>query len=365
MSGIPKEIPDLGSIAQRPRQNPQFSPSGEFSAEDYYVWTRCDGHTSLKEIILMVGLGFDRGAEILAKLRRSGAILFDGESPESVTSSAGSSRRRRRPTSTSEEPPPEQPVFAGVSTELGELSEEEEAALAEEVALGEEEKRRILAVMRQIRDADYFQVLGVGPGAGKRELKRAYFRISKEFHPDRYYGQHLGPFGEWLSKIFETATRAFDTLSDRKQRQAYEARLRGEAPASGQARSQSPEEHAADLFQRACDLEVRSETEEALKLFAAVSRLAPRPRYLWRAAVCAKNAGKLSDAAEYAKKAADLRPDDPSYLRVVADVHRAADRLQEAEDTLLRALELDTDNDKLLAELKSDLDAVRRARGVQ
>lgn len=346
VSGIPKEIPNLGSVAQTPRQNPRFSPGAEFSTEDYFVWTRCDGATSVKDIILMVGLGYERSAAILDKLRRAGAILFDGETPESVEPAAEANG----------------PIAAGELIGDPDLTEEERAALAEDVGLSDAEKRRILAMRRRVLRGSYFEILGVGQGAEKREIKRAYFRISKEFHPDRHYGQDLGSFGPWLSAIFEKATKAFETLGDRRAREAYEARLRGE-PAEGRSKPQTKAEHAAELFDRACDLEVRGEAEQAVPLFAAACRLVAKPRYLRRAALCAKSAGKLSEAEEYAKKAADLRPDDPSHLRVLADVHRAAGRLEEAEEILLRALEIKTESDTLLAGLQSDLDAVRRDLG--
>ena len=72
---------------------------------------------------------------------------------------------------------------------------------------------------------------------------------------------------------------------------------------------------------------------------------------------------KLSEAEEYAKKAASLRSDDASYARVLADVHRAAGRLNEAEEVLLRALKLPSASDLLARELEADLAAVRAARG--
>jgi Flp pilus assembly protein TadD len=69
----------------------------------------------------------------------------------------------------------------------------------------------------------------------------------------------------------------------------------------------------------------------------------------------------LSTAEEYAKKAAGLRPKDPSYARLLADIHRAAGRLGEAETTLLHAIELNSENDVLMAELRSDLEAIKRS----
>ena len=199
MSPIPNEIPDFGSAQVTPRQNPEFSPGAGFTTEDYFVWSRLDGTTSLREVILMVGLGPQKAIEILRKLRQLGAVLLPGETPETLP----------------------RPAPPAVSADLGPLSPEEDRALAEAVQLTDDEKRSIIRMMRVVTGGTYFDVLGVSESANRRELKRAYFRLSKEFHPDRYYEHQLGSFGRRLSRIFETATQAFQVLSDRDQRAAY------------------------------------------------------------------------------------------------------------------------------------------------
>ncbi|HEU5060464.1 MAG TPA: DnaJ domain-containing protein, partial [Kofleriaceae bacterium] len=237
---IPQEIPDFGSAQVAPRQNPRFSPGAGFTTEDYFVWSRLDGHTSLREIILMVGLGTDRAIGILRKLRASGAVLLPGETPESVAAApppgandappAEAPARRARPSPAPPmaiEDPPSQPVT--LPMDLGSITVEEARALAEAVELQDLEKRRIILMMRLVSGGDYFALLGVTRGVSKKELKRAYFRVSKEFHPDRHYGHKLGSFGPWLHRIFETANEAFEVLSDDTRRAAYLAET-GEEP---------------------------------------------------------------------------------------------------------------------------------------
>lgn len=358
MSGIPNEIPDFGSVAGKPRQNGSFSPGADFTTEDYFVWSRCDGATSIREIILMLGMGTERAIEILRKLRGAGAVLLEGET--------SAPPRRRRPTVSRYEESPsgderELPGLDVSRAELGALSAEEEAALAEDVALDEAEKCRVIAAMRRVKTANHFELLGVRPGADRRAIKRAYFQLSKAFHPDRHYGQDVGSFGPWFEGVFSAVTRAFQELSDPRRRAEYEAALQGERPRAQTTRGQTREEHAAELFARACQRETAGAAEKALDLFAAAIRVDPQPAYLRRAAMCARSAGKLSTAEEYAKKAADLRPGDPSMARLLADVYRAEGRLVEAEAILLRALDLRTENDALVRELEADLAAVRAA----
>ena len=73
-------------------------------------------------------------------------------------------------------------------TELEELSSGEERLLAETVDLEPWEKRRILAVVRAVELGEYYEVLRLPRGASRGQLKAAYYELSKQYHPDRYFG---------------------------------------------------------------------------------------------------------------------------------------------------------------------------------
>ena len=99
-------------------------------------------------------------------------------------------------------------------TELGDLSAREESLLAEEVDLLPWEKRRFLAVLRALDHGEYLELLGLAPGVSTRELKRAYFELSKQLHPDRYYGKRLGSFAPVLDRVFAALSQFVKTLAD-------------------------------------------------------------------------------------------------------------------------------------------------------
>jgi Flp pilus assembly protein TadD len=83
-------------------------------------------------------------------------------------------------------------------------------------------------------------------------------------------------------------------------------------------------------------------------------------RYLRRAASCALAAKQPKTAVEYAKKAHSLAPNDPSSARLLAASFRAAGKLSDAEEVLVMAMALKSENDVLTAELRNDLAEVRR-----
>ncbi len=86
--------------------------------------------------------------------------------------------------------------------------------MAEDVQLEPWEKRRILAVVRALETSDYIDLLALAPGASNRDVKRAYFELSRQMHPDRFYGRRLGSFGPVLDRVFSAVSQLVKSLSD-------------------------------------------------------------------------------------------------------------------------------------------------------
>ncbi|KAI2514001.1 DnaJ C terminal domain-containing protein [Fragilaria crotonensis] len=63
---------------------------------------------------------------------------------------------------------------------------------------------------------DFYDVLGVSKGADKAEIKKAYFKQAKQFHPDTNGGD------EKAAEKFKEASEAYEILSDSKKRELYD-----------------------------------------------------------------------------------------------------------------------------------------------
>jgi molecular chaperone DnaJ len=63
---------------------------------------------------------------------------------------------------------------------------------------------------------DYYKVLGVERGAGADEIKKAYRRLARKFHPD------VNPGDKSAEEKFKKISEAFDVLSDPKKREIYD-----------------------------------------------------------------------------------------------------------------------------------------------
>jgi tetratricopeptide (TPR) repeat protein len=241
-----------------------------------------------------------------------------------------------------------------LDTTLPEPTADELMALSETNSLTDAQRRQILAMARLLDKRDPWALLGVNHGADAKTLKRAYFKLSKDIHPDRFYGRPLGSFAGRLSTVFEALNRAYERLTNPDKSGAYNV---GQPIAET---AQSPEEYAAELFERGCALEVAGDALEAMKLFSAAIRLDGQTKYLRRSATCALAAGQPRTALEHAKKAQTRSPSDPSLARLLATAFKACGKLADAEEVLVMAMALKSENDALGTELRNDLAEVRR-----
>jgi len=366
VSTVPAEITGIGSTAQKLRQSPGFDPlKAALGPDEYFVFTRMDGLTSVRDVIVATGLPTERAVSAVVKLRGLGGLLLPNEASPPPIKVAAPPRPAPVVSPAAMRPSPARPVgpnaAAPASASLYDLTlpnptADELAALAEVNDLSDKERRLILAMGRVARDP--LALLGVGANADARTLKIAYFKISKDVHPDRYYGKQLGTFKERLAATFEASTRAYTRLTS-----SDKGRASGAIPAARSEEQQAPQtpiEYAAELFDKACDLEVKGDALAAMQLFAAAVRVDPQVRYLRRAASCALAAEQPKTALEYAKKVSALAPNDPSAARILASAFRAGGKLADAEEVLVMAMAIKSENDTLAAELRNDLADVRR-----
>ena len=77
------------------------------------------------------------------------------------------------------------------------------------------------------RSMDLYALLGLAPGARVADIKRAYRRLARRYHPG------INPGDRAAEAMFQRITEAYETLVDPERRRAYDAGGRG--PAAGGA----------------------------------------------------------------------------------------------------------------------------------
>ena len=63
---------------------------------------------------------------------------------------------------------------------------------------------------------DFYKALGVSEDASESDIKKAYRKLSRKYHPD------LNPDDKQAEKKFKEISEAYDVLSDKKQREEYD-----------------------------------------------------------------------------------------------------------------------------------------------
>ena len=103
-------------------------------------------------------------------------------------------------------------------------------------------QRRLLGLRDSLRHVGHFELLGLDPTDDVKVIRRAYHVVSRDFHPDTFYGEELGAFAQVLDELFRRARASYDFLLDAERRKplidAHQAKLAAEQSAVDRIREQ-------------------------------------------------------------------------------------------------------------------------------
>lgn len=94
------------------------------------------------------------------------------------------------------------------------------------VDLDSDRRREILDTFYRLDHLDHYQLFGLERDADKKDVREAYFRLSKLFHPDTLYGKRLGSYKVKMEAVFRRLTDAYEVLGKAKKRERYDDYLR-------------------------------------------------------------------------------------------------------------------------------------------
>lgn len=317
------------------------------SAEQYFLFSRVDGKLTVQQLCQTCGLGREKTLDCLLFLAQAGALdipgfeAADGDlgaEEQDATQQSGAppvnappkKQTRQDPNAKSASPsnpiasggeevdipPAKQPGVPEKSAKKPRVTpnypiplqdfEFQPELLAIETPLGDELRRELICLHEQLDEMSYYDLFGLKMGAKRKEIKKAYFRLSKRHHPDKFFRQDLGRLGSMQETVFKELSNAYKTLSKKRARDDYDAAL------------------SAHLAEQASDAEDEAADGGAPEARSA-NTAAERNKRKAVGALLVRRAQKLEQRGDFAQAAGEYRKAlalsrDPDLAMRVASV---------------------------------------------
>ncbi len=85
----------------------------------------------------------------------------------------------------------------------------------------------IKKISRAIDRMDYFEILSVRPGISSHDIRKAFLRLSRQYHPDRFFSSADPELKEAVHKIYKRISEAYHILSDPSRQVLYHQQISG------------------------------------------------------------------------------------------------------------------------------------------
>ncbi|NNL66379.1 MAG: DnaJ domain-containing protein [Myxococcales bacterium] len=267
---------DVGSLSLSPAQG--------------FLLSRVDGRTSWGRLRECGAMPADEADRCLHAWVEAGVLVYEPK-PESEAK---------------REPGP-----ASVRTDPVAASSGADAELDPSLDISIEFQSEVLAFERRL-DQPYAEILGVAQDADARVLRRAYFKLSKDFHPDRYFRKKLGAFEARIERVFCKIAEAFEILSDPSARAEMEKSLAAApkaAPAGPRLRGRT--------------------TPHAFSLVARIDRERRRKaRQYYESGMAARGIEAWVEAAQQLALAIACDPGNAEYKEAFGEANRRSNELR-------------------------------------
>ncbi|HUG53550.1 MAG TPA: DUF4388 domain-containing protein [Vicinamibacteria bacterium] len=284
------------------------------SPGDGYVLSRVDGTLSAREIVSMISFPPEEVQRSLFALLSTGMIEYLDRPARPRPAPKG----RAPAVQLAAVPEPAAPAAPSAAEMAAEMAAQA-AARAEAMAQDDPRRLEILETFATMKGKTHFEVLGLGRGSTEAEVKEAYFRQARRFHPDVHHDPALADMRDKIEAIFVRLGESYEVLRNPRLRAKYEAQLAPAAPPPG-APAPPPRPPAVDPAVEA--REAATAIKRGARLLAsemywdAIQVLEPA---LLHAQGKPKQEGRVLLARAYMKNVNWLKQGEELLLQVVKD----------------------------------------------
>jgi DnaJ-class molecular chaperone len=150
------------------------------------------------------------------------------------------------------------------------------------------------ALAQVLDELDYFQILKVGQAGSPNDIKAAYYRESRAYHPDRFYQMSNVELKEAIGKIYKRINEAYVCLRDDTKRVKYLADIL------------SPDRQKKLRFVEASEQEMKKEKEQEVGA-------TPQGRKFFMAGLSDMAAQRFASAERNFKMALTYEPNNSNF----------------------------------------------------
>ncbi len=221
-----------------------------------------------------------------------------------------------------------------------------------------------------MKQKNFFELMGIERTATETQVKEAYFRLAKRFHPDVHHGESLGDLRDQLEALFIRLGDAYETLKNSRTREAYESRLPrdtggrvlpGPPEPEPPAAPPDPEalaKQAEDDIRRAEKLIEKEKYWDAIQLLDPALPHARNPKLVARGHIAmakakVKNPKWVKDAERTLQELLRIDPKHVEAHFMLGMIYKAGGLKARSESMLRKVLELQPDHESAISEMAS------------
>ncbi|MBI3621107.1 MAG: DnaJ domain-containing protein [Nitrospirae bacterium] len=211
----------------------------------------------------------------------------------------------------------------------------------------------IMVAYEALKQQNHYEVLGVEPKAAPAQIKQAYYRLSKTYHPEGPLGECSKELKANLEELFHRITEAYMTLSSGEQRKQYDRTL-SKQQAAELSQTSATKRHRSNEYVQQGVVELEAGNLDAA---AACFELAVRARPdKWKyhtllAYTLSKLPDRERDAEAHYRKAIALEPSRAENYIGLGRLYQRTGQTAEALRSFQDALQWDAENTRIIKEI--------------
>ncbi len=198
------------------------------------------------------------------------------------------------------------------------------------------------------KNADYYKILGVPEDSDSATVKKAYFKLVKQIHPDIIRRLNDETLHQKSQQVFMVLNKAFQTLSDDAERVGYRSSLHKSTKSQSKAIDKTQEAkalyHKGKMFlDRRMYADARKALEQAVELDPKTGLYQLYLGFTWYYDPDISDDIRMTRCRKYFEKALELDPENPQASYAMALYYKSMGEYTMEYRALQDALRLDPD----------------------